>query len=517
MENLLSLQHSKVFAASRFARKYLQVQKVKYKLIPLDKSTFLGPILMTVLFLTIFIIFGATATATATITVDPTSGLTTTEARGTATFTVVLTSVPKADVTFGLSSSDITEGTVSPINLTFTPANWSSPQTVTVTGVNDDVVDGDIGYTIITALATSKDENYKGKDADDVLVTNKDNELEELKEKTKELSARIDILDAARTPKMIRPNKEVEFLFDSVVGLSYSFEDGSDGSKSQDYPIMKLWVPRFRLKTRATYKSKLVDNLPKIDDRLIENTKKKQVIDINYIVNNVRKQLYELSEESDLFKKSEAEAIVKPFEESLRKESLPLTTIILAHHLIDATNQVCDRCGIEKEVELSDSQAMEYKMQAVEKVLGLQSQSNDKIIERIESAHKEIKNYEWAHDYLRFGILVNHITSMDANATSILLSAYPSYRRFMPGKVDFWRRISIFFAGGTASTVGETEAKGIVYSYGLGFDVIKGVGLAGGCSTYSFRELGSEDYKVDRSWSLGISLNSELWKGLFGK
>ncbi len=48
------------------------------------------------------------------ITVTPTSGLTTTEAGGTATFTVVLNSQPTANVTIGLSSSDLTEGTVAP-------------------------------------------------------------------------------------------------------------------------------------------------------------------------------------------------------------------------------------------------------------------------------------------------------------------------------------------------------------------------------------------------------------------
>ena len=77
------------------------------------------------------------------ITVDADLGLTTTEAGGTATFTVVLASQPTADVTIGLSSSDTTEGTVSPASLTFTAANWNTAQTVTVTGVNDAVDDGD--------------------------------------------------------------------------------------------------------------------------------------------------------------------------------------------------------------------------------------------------------------------------------------------------------------------------------------------------------------------------------------
>ena len=78
------------------------------------------------------------------ITVTPTVGLVTTEAGGTATFTVRLNSQPTANVTIGLSSSDTTEGTVLPASLTFTTANWNTPQTVTVTGVNDAVDDGDI-------------------------------------------------------------------------------------------------------------------------------------------------------------------------------------------------------------------------------------------------------------------------------------------------------------------------------------------------------------------------------------
>jgi hypothetical protein len=121
--------------------------------------------------------FALCATAVASgITVTPTSGLTTTEAGGTATFTVALNSQPTADVTIGLSSSDTTEGTVSPASLTFTTANWSTPQTVTATGADDSINDGDIGYSIVTAAASSADSNYNGLDAVDVSVTNIDNE-----------------------------------------------------------------------------------------------------------------------------------------------------------------------------------------------------------------------------------------------------------------------------------------------------------------------------------------------------
>ena len=79
-------------------------------------------------------------------------------------------------MTVGLSTSDATEGTVLPASLTFTSATWNMAQTVTVTGVNDDLDDGDIAYSIVTAAATSADGVYNGIDPADVSVTNTDND-----------------------------------------------------------------------------------------------------------------------------------------------------------------------------------------------------------------------------------------------------------------------------------------------------------------------------------------------------
>jgi len=139
--------------------------------------------------LTIFLIFSifigslfypiaqkAEANDTPGITISPTSGLTTTEAGGTATFTVVLNSKPTADVILTLESSDLTEGTITPTNLTFTSSNWNIPQTVTITGVNDSIIDGNVNYTIITHPASSTDPNYNNLDPPDVSVTNIDND-----------------------------------------------------------------------------------------------------------------------------------------------------------------------------------------------------------------------------------------------------------------------------------------------------------------------------------------------------
>ncbi len=114
---------------------------------------------------------------TAGITVNPTSEPVTTEEGGTATFTVVLNSKPTENVTIDLSSSDTTEGTVSPTELIFEPEEWDKPKEVTVTGVDDQIVDGNVAYTIVTVAATSTDANYSGLNAADVSVTNNDNDV----------------------------------------------------------------------------------------------------------------------------------------------------------------------------------------------------------------------------------------------------------------------------------------------------------------------------------------------------
>jgi len=112
---------------------------------------------------------------TAGFTVSAISG-NTTEAGGTATYTVVLNTLPTATVNVGITSNDTTEGTVSPSSLAFTTINWASPQTVTVTGVNDAVDDGDIAYTLVNAAASSVDGSYNGLNPDDVSATNVDND-----------------------------------------------------------------------------------------------------------------------------------------------------------------------------------------------------------------------------------------------------------------------------------------------------------------------------------------------------
>ncbi|MGB5369449.1 MAG: Calx-beta domain-containing protein, partial [Flavobacteriaceae bacterium] len=102
----------------------------------------------------------------------------TTEAGGTATFTVSLGTIPTAPVTIALSSSDLTEGTV-PATVDVPVASWNTGVVVTVTGVDDAIVDGNIAYTIVTGNVTSSDLFYNalaGALVGDVAVTNNDND-----------------------------------------------------------------------------------------------------------------------------------------------------------------------------------------------------------------------------------------------------------------------------------------------------------------------------------------------------
>ncbi len=112
----------------------------------------------------------------AAIIISPTAGLQTSELAGTDSFQISLQTAPSSNVTINLSSSDTSEGTVSPGSVVFTPVNWSIPQTVTVQGVDDAVADGNISYEIVTQPAVSSDTHYSGRDAANISVTNIDND-----------------------------------------------------------------------------------------------------------------------------------------------------------------------------------------------------------------------------------------------------------------------------------------------------------------------------------------------------
>ena len=100
--------------------------------------------------------------------------LVTSEAGRSDSFALQLASKPTAAVSITINGLDTSEGSLEPSQITFTPDNWNSAQTVTVTGVSDTLTDGDITYTLSLG-SDSSDRNYAaGSLAATVTVTNKD-------------------------------------------------------------------------------------------------------------------------------------------------------------------------------------------------------------------------------------------------------------------------------------------------------------------------------------------------------
>ena len=98
--------------------------------------------------------------------------LLTTEAGSSSTFTVVLDAQPNADVTVSITGLDPTENSLSTNTLTFTAANWNTPQSITITGVDDTLVDGDI-TTTLTATASNTG-GYAGTESATIDVVSQD-------------------------------------------------------------------------------------------------------------------------------------------------------------------------------------------------------------------------------------------------------------------------------------------------------------------------------------------------------
>jgi hypothetical protein len=111
----------------------------------------------------------------ARIVVVPTTGLIVSESGGTDTFTIALTQAPTAPVTIALTSGDATEFSVSPPSVSFGPTSFGA-QTITITGIDDAITDGNIVGSIVTGAAQSTDSRYGGVDPSNVSVTNLDNE-----------------------------------------------------------------------------------------------------------------------------------------------------------------------------------------------------------------------------------------------------------------------------------------------------------------------------------------------------
>ncbi|HJM99583.1 MAG TPA: hypothetical protein QF850_04940, partial [Acidimicrobiales bacterium] len=126
-------------------------------------------------------------TVSVTTTDDDVAGFTIVESDGstevaesgtTDTFTIVLDAQPTIDVVLTITSDDTGEATVNPSSITFTSANWDTPQTVTVTGADEQIVDDDQLTTItISVLDTASDDNFDDLGDQTVSVTTTDDDV----------------------------------------------------------------------------------------------------------------------------------------------------------------------------------------------------------------------------------------------------------------------------------------------------------------------------------------------------
>lgn len=102
--------------------------------------------------------------------------LTTTEAGGTASFQVSLSRAPLQEVIVTVATSDSSEGVPLSTRLVFSADAWSTPQTVTIAGVDDALVDGTVNYTI-TLSTSSADSSFDQLQTAPVALQNLDDDV----------------------------------------------------------------------------------------------------------------------------------------------------------------------------------------------------------------------------------------------------------------------------------------------------------------------------------------------------
>ena len=108
------------------------------------------------------------------VTITPSGGSTAvTEGGSSDTYTVVLNTLPTADVTVTANAGS--QLSASPTTLTFTPGQWNVAQTVTVSAVNDTLYEGPHSGAI-THTAASSDGNYNGISVGSLSVAINDND-----------------------------------------------------------------------------------------------------------------------------------------------------------------------------------------------------------------------------------------------------------------------------------------------------------------------------------------------------
>ena len=96
------------------------------------------------------------------------------------TFDAVLTTAPRSDVILNIQNANPAEASIDLTTLTFTPDDWSTAQTVTITGLNDQFADGDREFDLTVSVDESSDSAFTTLTSQTIAVTNSDDEISEI-------------------------------------------------------------------------------------------------------------------------------------------------------------------------------------------------------------------------------------------------------------------------------------------------------------------------------------------------
>lgn len=181
---------------------------------------------------------------------------TTSEGGATVNLAVTLTAQPAAPVTVTFDSSDGSEGLINQ-SLVFTAQTWNIAQTATVTGVDDLIDDGDIGYNVLATLSSS-DPLFAAVEPVTVPLTNLDNEV-----------ARLTVVTTVDAPAV---------AIGTVITYRYTISNNGNVTISQlsalDDRLGLLPLPVTTLAPQASVQSQMTHTLALSDLPVLMNTVK---------------------------------------------------------------------------------------------------------------------------------------------------------------------------------------------------------------------------------------------------
>ena len=162
------------------------------------------------------------------------------ESGTTDSFTVVLNDQPITDVVFNITSDNTDEATLSPATLTFLDSTWNIAQTITITGVDDDIVDGNqLNNITVSVDDTSSDDRFNALEDKSVAVTTVDDDTPAIVTPPSTGGG-----GSAYTPPTVEPKPEPEVVVVTPTQIPPS-NTGATGTQPQLDSLTQLYIATF--------------------------------------------------------------------------------------------------------------------------------------------------------------------------------------------------------------------------------------------------------------------------------